>query len=498
MNNLTHRETDPVSRQPALKASAVRLEPIKGRRRARGVEPRRLLVVGGGPAGVATAENVLANSAPGSWRVTLVAREPGLPYDRVSLSDRLAGHRSDASLNLRDRAWYAANDIELCCGEEMAEVDPYARVATTATGRELPYDALVLATGSQPLLPPIEGLDKDGVFSFRTRQDARAILEAARSVRRVAVIGGGLLGLEAARALAARGLEVTVIHLVDRIMERQLDATASRLLERALRRLGIRVLLQRATTEIVGGDRAEALRFAWDADLETEMVVISAGIRPDVSLADSMGAEVVRGIVVDDAMRTSVPGVWAVGECAEHRGQVHGLWGPILDQSRVAGASVAGLPAAFHGAIPVTRLKVAEIDLFCAGAHSVETDVEDEISSIDTRTGTYRKLIVRDDRLVGAILLGDTTLGPRLADLLRRGAPLPPTLLTASAPDDCEDEDTLVCSCMAVTQGQITEALRRHELDDVEAVRRATGAGGGCGTCSTAVASLLRRVNADR
>ncbi len=362
--------------------------------------------------------------------------------------------------------------------------------------RSFPYDALVLATGSQPLLPPIEGLDKEGVFPFRTRQDARAILAAGRSVRRVAVIGGGLLGLEAARALAARGLEVTVVHLVDRLMERQLDARASQLVERALRRLGIRVLLQRATTEVLGDDRVTGIRFAWDDDLETDMVVVSAGIRPEVSLADSMGIEVARAVVVDDAMRTSVAGVWAVGECAEHRGTVQGLWTPIREQAKVAGASIAGLPSAFHGAIPVTSLKVAEIDLFCAGAHSVEADDEDEISSVDTRSGTYRKLIVRGDRLIGAILLGDTSLGPRLAELLRRGAAVPPGLFGGDFSSDLleeyEDDEMLVCTCMSVTRGRISAAVDRHNLSDVEAVRQLTGAGSGCGGCRRKVASMLR------
>jgi ferredoxin-nitrate reductase len=258
-------------------------------------------------------------------------------------------------------------------------------------------------------------------------------------------------------------------------------------------------LLQRATTEILGDDRVSGLRFAWDDDLETDMVVISAGIRPEVSLADSMGVEVGRAILVDDAMRTSVPGVWAVGECAEHRGTVHGLWAPIREQAKVAGASIAGLPAAFHGAIPVTSLKVAEIELFCAGVHSTESDAEDEVSTIDTRSGVYRKLIVRDDRLIGAILLGDTSLGPRLADLMRRGVALPPGLFggdfACDALDDYENDDMLVCTCMSVTRGKISAAVDRHNLTDVEAVRQLTGAGSGCGSCRRTVASLLRRVS---
>ena len=517
VNNLTHRATDPVSRQPGLKAAAIRVEPVSAARSATGSAPapihrpeaerapaaRRLVIIGAGPAGVATAESVIANSAPGAWQITLVGREPGLPYNRVALSDHLAGHRTSEALALHDGGWYHEHGVTLHSGDEVVSVDTTGRVVSTRSGLRLPYDSLVLATGSKPLMPPIEGVDLDGVFAFRTEQDAREILEHAGEVRRVAVIGGGLLGLEAARGLALQGLEVTVVHLVDRVMERQLDGPAAALVQRALRRLGVNVVLQRATTEVIGTGRVKGLRFAWGEDLETDLVVVAAGIRPDVALAETAGIEVARAIVVDDAMRTSVPGVWAVGECVEHRGQIQGLWAPIREQARVAGASVAGLPAAFHGAVPVTRLKVAEIELFCAGAASAETDDDDELVTMDTRSGTYAKLVLRGERLLGAILLGDTTLGPRLAELLRTGAPVPAALLdvagggmSADALDDPEDDEMLVCACMSVTRGRIVEAVRRDALSDVDAVARATQAGTGCGTCRKTVASLLRGVTA--
>jgi ferredoxin-nitrate reductase len=517
VNNLTHRATDPVSRQPGLKAAAIRVEPVHAARpgtassrrpapeavRVPAPEPvpaaRRLVIVGAGPAGVATAESVIANSAPGAWQITLVGREPGLPYNRVALSDHLAGHKTEEALRLRDDDWYREHGVTLHSGDEVVSLDTVGRVVTTRSGLRLPYDALVLATGSKPLMPPIEGADLDGVFAFRTQQDARAILERAGEVRRAAVIGGGLLGLEAARGLAHQGIDVTVVHLVDRVMERQLDGPAAALVQRALRRLGVNVLLQHATTEVIGTGRVKALRFAWGDDLETDLVVIAAGIRPDVVLGETAGIEVAKAIVVDDAMRTSAPGVWAVGECVEHRGQIQGLWAPISEQARVAGASVAGLPAAFHGAVPVTRLKVAEIELFCAGAASAETDDDDEVVTMDTRGGTYTKLVLRGDRLLGAILLGDTTLGPRLAELLRTGDPVPEALLgaggiSADALGDEDDDEALVCACMSVTRGRIVEAVRRDSLSDVDAVARATQAGTGCGTCRKTVASLLQNV----
>jgi ferredoxin-nitrate reductase len=497
VNELTHRATDPTSRQPALKATAVRVEParIAPPRRARVVEPRRLLIVGAGPAGVATAESVVEHARPGSWAITLAGREPGLPYNRVALSDHLAGFKSAAALNLRDRGWYAERGIDLRVGDEVADVDPVERVALTRSGERLRYDAMVIATGSQPLLPPIEGIDRDGVVAFRTRDDVRRILAEGRRARRAIVIGGGLLGLEAARGLKERGLPVSVVHLVDRVMERQLDAPAARLLERALRRLGIEVLLERATTEVLGDERATGLRFAWGDDLEGDLIVVSAGIRPDVGLANAIGLDVERAIVVDDAMRTNVPGVWAVGECAQHRGLVHGLWGPIREQARVAGAAVAGAPGAFHGSIAVTQLKVAGIDLFCAGLHSAEAPEDDEVVTMNTRSGVYRKLVLRDERLVGAILLGDTSLGGRLRELIRTGAPVPDDLVglePASCAGDADSDDALVCACNAVSRGQIVAAVEAQGLTHVDQVARATGATTGCGTCRNSVAGILR------
>ena len=496
VNALTHRATDPKSRQPGLKASAVRLEPIRcdSALRPAGRRPRQLVIVGAGPAGVATAEATLAHAADGGWQVSLVAREPGLPYNRVALSDHLAGRTTPEELTLRGADWFARGGVELIAGDGIAAVDTTRKLATTEAGVRLPYDALVLATGSQPLLPPLDGLDLPGAFAFRTREDVRAILAAAASARRVAVIGGGLLGLEAARGLAERGLQVTVVHLVDRIMERQLDAAGARLLERALERLGIEVMLNRATTAILGDDRVEGLRFAWGDDLATDMVVVSAGIRPDIDLAVRTGVDVERAIIVDDAMRTNVPDVWAVGECVQHRGVIQGLWAPIREQAKVAGASVAGIPSAYRGAPPATRLKVADIELFCAGVHSPDAPGDDEVIAMDTRAGVYRKLVLRDDRLIGAILLGDTTLSGRLTSILRSEERVPDDLFDVGGAGEGAGADELVCACNGVSRAQIVAAAERERMTHVDQVSRATGACTGCGTCRNAVTAILRGV----
>lgn len=492
LNATTSPATDPVSRQPELKACAVRVEPagtnprISPARR----ESRRLVVVGTGMAGLATVESLLERVPAGAWDVTLVGREPEPPYDRIRLSTALAGDRPPSELALRDARWYAERGVELRTGAEVEGLDPVAREVQLGGGERLSYDAVVLATGSLPLMPPIDGLDGPTVYPFRTAGDVRAIRAAARGASRAAVIGGGLLGLEAARGLAQLGVEVSVVHLVDRLMETQLDGAAARLLEREMRRLGVTVLRERRTVAATG----DGLRFADGEELATDLIVVAAGIRPDVELGRAAGLEVGRGILVDDELRTSAPGVWAVGECAEHRGTVYGLWAPLLEQAKAAGASIAGDPAGFHGSVPATTLKVAGVDLFAAGSHSAESDDDEEIVVADSRSGAYRKLVLRDGRLAGAILLGDLSLAPRLGQLIRGGEPVPDGLLSADAgagPAAEDDDAALLCVCNAVSRGTLKTIARDRGLRSVDEVRDATRAASGCGGCAPAIQELL-------
>jgi ferredoxin-nitrate reductase len=498
VNAVTSPALDPVSKQAELKACAVRVEPARAQLPSAPTRPQRLLVVGGGMAAMALVEAVLEH-APARFDITLVAAEPHLPYNRVQLSRALAGDVVPAELTLRDGGWFEAAGVRVRRGVAVERLVIAAREAHLADGDRLAWDRLVLATGSRPALPPIGGLQRAGVHAFRTLRDAQAIAERAARGGPAVVVGGGLLGLEAARGLQARGRRVTIVHLADRLMEQQLDPLAASLLERRIRGLGIDVLVGAVTEEVLGNGHVEGVRLAGGQELEADLVVVATGVRPDVELAREAGLEVERGIVVDDELRTSHPGVWAVGECAEHRGALYGLWAPVKRQARVAGAAIAGRPAAFHGATPATTLKVMGVDLFCAGRPQAAAD-EDEVLSLDSRSGRYRKLVVAGDRLAGALLLGDLGEVPVLHDLIERGGAIPDALFDG-APATAEvapSPDATVCSCNAVTRGTIETAIARGGLERVEQVAAATAASTGCGGCRPAVASLLDEARARR
>jgi ferredoxin-nitrate reductase len=488
LNEVTSPALDPVSRQAELKATAVRVERLsRDRPRSRRADGRTL-VVGGGMAGLAVVEQLLAHGADGG-ALTIVGAEPSLPYDRIRLSAALAGEAHPADLVLRDASWFAERGVELRSAVHVVSLGVEQRCAELSDGSLVEYDRVVLATGSQPALPPIPGLDRGGVHPFRSLRDVAQILGTLGDGRRAVVIGGGLLGLEAARGLQARGLHVTVVHLAAHLMEQQLDPLGAGLLERRIRELGIHVLLGAQTSELAGNGVVESVELADGRSLEAELVIVATGIRPDVELARAAGIEVARGIVVDDELRTSDPRVWAVGECAEHRGLVYGLWAPLLRQARVAAAVMSGRPAAFHGAVPATTLKVMGVDCFCAG-RAQAGEGEEELLSLDTRRGRYRKLVIADDRLVGAVLLGDLGEAVTLRRLVEDGRPVPAELLEAT-PASAPRVSGIVCSCAAVTREQIEQAIVAGGLERVSAVAQATGATTGCGGCRGQVERIL-------
>ncbi len=392
----------------------------------------RLVMVGNGMAGVRTLEELL-KIAPGLYDVTVFGAEPHPNYNRILLSPVLAGEQTLDEIVLNGWDWYAQHGITLHAGCTVTEVDRGRRLvhATNAAGETVsaPYDRLILATGSQPFMLPVPGARLDGVLAYRDIADTQAMIDAAARYRQAVVIGGGLLGLEAANGLMKRGMEVTVVHVGDWLLERQLDAAAAGLLQGALERRGLRFLL-RAQTEALLGDadeegrsgRVRAVRFKDGSEIPAQLVVMAVGIRPDTRLAERMRLHVNRGIVVTDTLQTVTdPRIYAVGECAAHRGVAYGLVAPLFEQAQVLADHLAqqGI-GRYQGSLVSTKLKVTGIDLFSAGDFQGGEGTEEIVLS-DPAGGIYKKLVLKDDRLVGACLYGDTADGPWYWRLLRAG-----------------------------------------------------------------------------
>ena len=503
-NAVTIPALDPDSRQPELKAAAVTVEPARRRRGGRpggrprrSLRPRRLVVIGTGMAGLETVEEVLRRRPEGDWRVTMLGEEPGPAYNRIQLSKLLSGTAGAGALLMRPAAWYAERGIDLRGGCPAASIDPDRRVVLDRSGGRHEYDALVIATGSRPFVPPIPGAAQPHVRVFRTRADVAALAAGAAGGRSAVVVGGGLLGLEAAAGLRARGAAVTVVEAAGRLMPQQLDSGGAALLGRALDRLGLYAIT---------GARVEAIDptavLLEDGErLPADVVVVAAGVRPETRLARSAGIECGRGILVDDSLRTSAPAVLAVGECAEHRGTVYGLWAPLAEQARAAGATACGDPAAFHGTATATTLKVAGVDVFAGGAQSAGED-EVELLWSDGRRGNYRKLVLAGERLAGAVLVGDTAGGRELSALLRSGEPVPDALLAPPGAGDGEEREPdpaeILCSCNAVTSGEVAAAIGAGGLTTTAEVARATRASTGCGSCTGDVERALAAADAAR
>jgi nitrite reductase [NAD(P)H] large subunit len=450
-----------------------------------------IVVVGGGIAAQSLCEAVRERDA--AVPLTMICAEPRLPYDRVRLSELLLSDESPEALALRPEEWYADRGVRTLLGRTVAAVDTEARRLALADGERFAYERLVLATGSEPLMPPLPGIDLPGVLPFRGPEHCEEIRAAARGgAARVAVIGGGLLGLEAAYGVAAQGCEVTVVHLMERLMERQLDDAAAALLRPAMERLGVSVLLERQTERILGGERAEGLRFAGGEEIEADLVVVSIGIRAQATLARQAGIEVERGIVVDDEMRTDAPGVWAVGECAEHRGTVYGLVAPIHEQAAVAAASLLGDgERPYQGSLQWAKLKVMGIDLVSIGSPAGDQ----EAVAADAGSSAYRKLVLAEGRAAGAILLGDTRGSEDLLNAIASGEEVadPLARLAASAEASAADlpDGAQICNCNGVCKGEIVAAVAEGGCATPREVMAKTRAGTGCGSCKDSVVELV-------
>ncbi len=478
----------------------------------------KLVMVGNGMAGVRAIEELL-KLAPDLYDITVFGAEPHPNYNRILLSPVLAGEQTLEEIVLNDWAWYTDNNITLHAGCKVTQVDRVKRVviAQNAAGETVstPYDRLVIATGSNPFILPLPGKDLQGVLAYRDIADTQAMIDAAAQFKHAVVIGGGLLGLEAANGLMKRGMQVTVVHVGDWLMERQLDKVAAQMLQASLEARGMQFRMSAQTAALVGNDsgRVSQVEFKDGSHVPADLVVMAVGIRPNTALAESMGLHVNRGIVVSDTLQTVTdPRIWAVGECAAHRGIAYGLVAPLFEQGKVLANHLAEFGIGrYLGSQTSTKLKVTGIDLFSAGdfmgkASGRPEDEEcEEIVMSDPAGGVYKKLVLRGDQLVGACLYGDTVDGSWYFKLLRDGrnvADIREKLMfgesnigdvghqgqsKAAAMADTDE----VCGCNGVTKGAICKAIKDKGLFTLDEVRKQTKASASCGSCTGLVEQIL-------
>ncbi|WP_124080613.1 nitrite reductase large subunit NirB [Pigmentiphaga humi] len=466
----------------------------------------KLVVVGNGMAGIRTLEELLA-LAPDRYEIAVFGAEPHPNYNRILLSPVLAGEQDFQDIVLNPYSWYETHGIALRTGTAVTRIDRRRRVVAAADGSETPYDRLLLATGSTPFILPIPGKELDGVISYRDIHDTQLMIEAAQSRRRAVVIGGGLLGLEAANGLKLRGMDVSVVHLGEWLLDRQLDRNAGKMLEASLAARGLSFLLGRSTAEILGDDagRVRGVRFKDGEEVDAELVVMAVGIRPNAALAESAGLHCRNGIVVNDVLQTFDPRIYAVGECVNHRGTAYGLVAPLFEMAKVAANHLAELGyGSYKGSVLSTKLKVTGIDLFSAGDFAGGADTEDIVLS-DPAGGVYKRLVIQDDKLVGACLYGDTVDGAWYFKLLREGRPIGELrdrlMFGESSVGDAgvqgqsraasmQDSDE-VCGCNGVCKGTIVRAIQDQGLFTVDDVKKHTKAASSCGSCTGLVEQIL-------
>jgi nitrite reductase (NADH) large subunit len=386
------------------------------------VAPRQsLVVIGNGMAGMRTVEELLA-LAPGQYDITVFGAEPHGNYNRILQSPVLAGEKSVDDIMLNTREWYDANGITLHAGDPVVHIDRRRRIVRARSGHQVRYDRLLIATGSKPFIIPVPGHELPGVLAFRDIADVESMLAAARDHRHAVVIGGGLLGLEAANGLMKQGMEVTVVHVTDALMNQQLDKPAAQLLQRALEARGLKFMLEAQTAEIVGPDRVTAVRFKDGSEIPADLVVMTAGVRPNIDLAKAAGLHCERAIVVDDTLQSYDPRVYAVGECVQHRRATFGLVAPIWEQAKVCAAHLAGAGhRRYVQQTSPTRLKVTGIELYSVGDF-IGAEGSEDLVLRDARRGVYKRLVLDGPRLTGAVLYGDVQDGPWYFDLIQRGA----------------------------------------------------------------------------
>ncbi|MBO0676342.1 NAD(P)/FAD-dependent oxidoreductase [Mycolicibacterium sp. S2-37] len=471
---------------------------------------RRLVVIGNGMAGVRAIEEILARGGADTFEITVFGDEPYGNYNRILLSNVLAGTDDTSEIYLNPLDWYTENGIDLRAGVRVVRIDRYARLVQADDGSVTRYDDLILATGSRSFFPPMAGLwadDKtltDGVFGFRTLDDCMGMISEAEHRTKAVVIGGGLLGLEAARGLQNRGLTVDVVHAGPTLMNAQLDDTAGGILRRSVEHLGITVHMEKRTTEVHTGPdgKMTGIGFSDGSTIDCDMLVIAAGIRPNVGLARRAGLTVERAIVVDDHMRSvDDDHIYVVGECAQHRGQVYGLVAPLWEQADVLADHITGsdTTAAYHGSRTATKLKVAGVDVASMGLKAPEQPDDEFVQYSEPRHGVYKTIVIRDGKLVGATLLGDVSKVSFLTQAFDSGLPLPDervSLMFDIGTPDVEvgvaelADDAQVCNCNGVSKGALVSCVRGGEAS-VSGVMGKTKAGKGCGSCKELVSQIV-------
>jgi len=464
----------------------------------------RLVLIGNGMAGIRTLEELL-KLEPDHYDITVFGSEPYTNYNRIMLSPVLAGDKTIEDIILNDEQWYCDNNITLHTNKTVTNIDRKDQTVSTLDGEKTTYDRLLIATGSNPFIIPIPGHDKQGVIGFRDIADVETMLASSKQHKKAVVIGGGLLGLEAANGLKLNGMDVTVVHLMDKLMERQLDKPAATLLKASLEEKGLTFMMEASTTEILGDKHVNGVKFSDGSEIEADLVVMAVGIRPNIELAQNAGIHCERGIVVNDTMQTFDPKVYSVGECVQHRNICYGLVAPLFDQAKVAANHLANYGIAlYEGSVTSTKLKVTGIDLFSAGDYE-EQEGDDVLIAQDPAEGSYKKLVVKDNKIKGVVLYGDTIDGTWYFQLLREGTDISAfrksilfgqhDLGDAGHGDELRvanlSNDAEICGCNGVCKGDIVDAIVKKGLFTLDDVRAHTKASSSCGSCTGLVESIL-------
>ncbi|MBT2290631.1 NAD(P)/FAD-dependent oxidoreductase [Paenibacillus albidus] len=469
----------------------------------------KLVLIGNGMAGVGTIEQIL--KLGGNYEITVFGSEPHPNYNRIMLSYVLEGSKTVEDIILNDLNWYKDNGITLHTGTTVTRIDEASRQIITADGMSVPYDKVIIATGSNSFILPIPGSTKDGVVGFRDIADCDAMLAAAKQYKQAAVIGGGLLGLEAAKGLVNLGMDVTVVHLMEDLMERQLDHNASSMLQAELERQGVKFAMGKQTVELTGEERVSGLRFSDGTELTADFVVMAVGIKPNMAVAAASGITVNRGIVVNDYLQTSMHNVFSVGECTEHRGACYGLVAPLFEQGMVLAKHLCGADTKpYEGSVVSTKLKISGVDVFSAGEF-IESAEHTVISAKDDWKKTYKKILLKNNIIVGAVLFGDVTESANLQKLVKQGTEMTDEIYAELMGTGCcgsggakktmavetmADEE-IVCGCNGVTKKAIVDAVTENGFTTVDEIKACTGATRSCGGCKPVVEQILQFVLGD-